>query len=323
MNQRQQMPDIDVDPKVVSYGIIIVLVLFLAYKSIAIIDPTEQGVVLRLGRALPSALQPGPHFVIPIVDRVYRVETEIIHKEEFGYRSTGSRGGRTEYRGVDEEALIVTGDLNIAEVEWSVQYKIGDPYKYLFKVNKPVDTLRDLSESVMGQTIGNRNVYEVLTVGREQIEVQAKIDLQKALDQYETGIKVTALKLQNVLPPDKVKPSYNEVNEAEQYREQLINQAQEKYNAAIPRAEGVALQRLEQAKGYQVDRINRAKGEADRFVAIYEAYRQAKDVTKRRMYLETMASILGSMDQVVLVDEDLKSFLPLMNLNQEGKNANQ
>jgi len=314
--------DVPINPKAVAFivlGAIVVLIGFNSYKTI---NATEQGVVLRLGKAKADLLPPGLHFIIPFVDRVYRVETEVIHKEEFGYRSSDTRTVRTSYNtdNFDAESLRVTGDLNMAEVEWSVQYKIGDPYLFLFHVADPVGTLRDLSESVMCRVVGNRSVYEVLTVGRGEIEIEARAGLQDALDHYKTGMKIVALKLQNVLPPDKVKPSYNNVNEAEQYKEKLVNQAQEKYNSTVPKALGEAKQRLEQSEGYRVQRVNSARGEANKFIAIYEAYSQAKEVTKKRMYLETMSEILAGMDDVILVDEDLKSVLPLLNL-QGGNHA--
>ena len=321
-----KMQQIPFNPRIVAYIVALLILLLIGIKTIVIIEPNEKGVVLRLGRALDDLLMPGANFVVPFVDDVYILETEVIHKEEFGYRSAGAMNNRTRYstNSYNEESLIVSGDLNMAEVEWSVQYKISNPKNYLFRIADPVGTLRDLSESVMCSVIGNRSVYEVLTVGRTEIEVLAVQDLQSLLDQYETGIKVVTLKLQNVLPPDKVKPSYNEVNEAEQYREKLVNQAQEQYNAAVPRAEGQAKQRLEQAEGYRIDRINRARGEADRFINIYDAYKSAKEVTRKRMYLETMAELLGRTDNVTIVDDDLGSLLPLLNLDRnKGGNDGQ
>ena len=314
-----QMQQIPFNPRVLAYIIAALILLLIGMKTIIIIEPNEKGVVLRLGRALDQLLMPGANFVVPFVDDVYILETEVIHKEEFGYRSTGALNNRTRYSSDNfyEESLIVSGDLNMAEVEWSVQYKINNPKNYLFRIADPVGTLRDLSEAVMCSVIGNRSVYEVLTVGRTEIEVLAAQDLQDLLDQYETGIKVVTLKLQNVLPPDKVKPSYNEVNEAEQYREKLINQAQEQYNASVPRAQGEALQRLEQAEGYRIDRINRARGEADRFINIYNAYKPAKEVTRKRMYLETMTELLTDAQDVTIVDDDLGSLLPLLNLDKK------
>lgn len=327
MNQNpfgQNPKDIPINPKAVAYIVLGVIVALIGFNSYKTINATEQGVVLRLGKAKEELLPPGLHFIIPFVDQVYRVETEVIHKEEFGYRSSDSASTRTRYNteNFDAESLRVTGDLNMAEVEWSVQYKISDPYLYLFHVADPIGTLRDLSESVMCRVVGNRSVYEVLTVGRAEIEIEARKGLQDSLDHYRTGMKIVALKLQNVLPPDKVKPSYNDVNEAEQYREKLVNQAQEKYNSTVPKALGQAKQRMEQAEGYRARRINRARGEADKFISVYEAYKLAKDVTKKRIYIETMSEILAGMEDVVLVDEDLKSIVPLLNLggvNHEAK----
>jgi len=315
--QELQLP---INPRILVGMLILILLIYLVFRSFVIIDPTEQGVVLRLGK-FHSLLEPGPHILIPIADQVFKVETKVIHKEEFGYRSQPERrssaDGRTQYSSAnyEDESLIVTGDLNMAEVEWSVQYQIEDPRLYLFNVHEPVKTLRDLSESVICRVVGDRSVYEILTVGRTEIEDESKLALQAAMDQYETGIKLVALKLQNVLPPDPVKPSYNEVNEAEQYRERLINEAQKEYNSRVPRALGQAKQRMEQAEGYKVDRVNRALGEANKFVAVYQAYNKAKEVTRQRMYLEAMNDVLTSVDSLILVDEDQKSLLPLLNLN--------
>ena len=308
-----------INPKVLIGTLIAFGLVYVIFRSVTVIDATEKGVVLRLGQ-FHTLLEPGFHPVIPFADQVYKVETEVIHKEEFGYRSQpvrrGRSDGRTQYStaNYDEESLIVTGDLNMAEVEWSVQYQIENPRLFLFHVHEPVKTLRDLSESVICRVVGDRSVFETLTVGRTQIEQEANEALQRALVDYNTGIKVVAFKLQNVLPPDAVKPSYNHVNEAEQYRERLINEAQKEYNSRVPRALGQAKQALEQAEGYRTDRINRARGEAEKFISVYEAYKSAKVVTRQRMYLEAMNEVLNSVDALILVDEDQQSVLPFLNL---------
>jgi membrane protease subunit HflK len=210
---------------------------------------------------------------------------------------------------------MLTGDLNAAVVEWVVQYRIVEPYKYLFRVRNVQNTFRDMSEAVMRRVVGDRTVNEVLTIGRQEIADQVLQMLQELCDQYETGINVDQVVLQDVNPPDPVKPSFNEVNEAQQEKERLINQAQSEYNKVIPRAKGEAEQTIRQAEGYALDRLNRARGDSARFVAFYDAYRMAPEVTRKRIYLETMNEILPKVKQKVIVDDDLRSVLPLLNLD--------
>jgi membrane protease subunit HflK len=234
-------------------------------------------------------------------------------KEEFGFVTVES-GVRSQFRNVDEEASMLTGDLNVADVEWVVQYRIVDPRRFLFRVRNPEETLRMLSEAVMRQTVGDRTVNEVLTVGRQEIATLVEQKLQELLEQYETGLHVEQIVLQNVTPPDPVRPSFNEVNQAEQEREQKVNAAQSEYNLVIPRARGEALQTIAQAEGYALERVNRAEGDAARFTAVFEEYQRAPEVTRRRLYLETLGTVLPQAGQRVVVDEDAQSVLPLLNL---------
>ncbi|MFW6207038.1 MAG: FtsH protease activity modulator HflK, partial [Gemmatimonadota bacterium] len=282
------------------------------------IEPEEQGIVLRFGK-FANITDPGLHFKIPLVDQVIKVPTQRQLKEEFGYR-TEAADVRTRYSQADlsSESLMLSGDLNVANVEWVVQYRIVDAEAFLFRVRNPRGTVRDLSESVMRQTVGNRTVDEVLTVGRQEAATLVEQNLQELLDEYQTGLRVEQVVLQNVNPPEPVKPSFNEVNEAEQEREQLINTAESEYNKVIPRARGEAQQTIAQAEGYALDRTNRAQGEASRFDSLYTAYRQAPEVTRKRLYLETMSSIVPEVGQKVIVDEDARSVLPLLNLGSGG-----
>lgn len=290
------------------------VVVVLAFNAFYTIEPEEQGVVLRFGK-FTDITDPGLHFKIPMVDQVIKVPTQRQLKEEFGYR-TEAAGVRTRYSQADlsSESLMLSGDLNVANVEWVVQYRIFDAEAFLFRVRDPQGTVRDLSESVMRQTVGNRTVDEVLTVGRQEAATLVEQNLQDLLDEYQTGLRVEQVVLQNVNPPEPVKPSFNEVNEAEQEREQLINTAESEYNKVIPRARGEAQQTIAQAEGYALDRTNRAQGEAARFNSLYTAYRQAPEVTRQRLYLETMSSIVPRVGQKVIVDEDARSVLPLLNL---------
>jgi len=294
--------------------LLVLVILVLALGSFYTVEPEEQGVVLRFGR-FTEITDPGLHLKIPLVDQVIKVPTQRQLKDEFGYR-TQTAGVRTTYSQADltDESLMLTGDLNVGDVEWVVQYRILDPEAFLFRVRNPQDTLRDLSEAVMRQTVGDRTVNEVLTVGRQEIATLVQDNLQDLLNQYETGLHVEQVVLQNVTPPDPVRPSFNEVNEAEQEREQKINAAQSEYNKVIPRARGEAQQTIQQAEGYALDRVNRAEGEAARFSSLYEEYRRAPEVTRKRLYLETMTTIMPKVGQKVIVDEDAQSVLPLLNL---------
>ena len=213
---------------------------------------------------------------------------------------------------------MLTGDLNAAVVEWTVQYRIVDPYQFLFRVRDVTNTFRGLSEAVMRKVIGDRTVNEVLTVGRQEVADLVEQKLQTLCDLYEMGLKVDQVVLQDVNPPDPVKPSFNEVNEAQQEREKLINQAQSEYNKVIPRAAGEALQAIAQAEGYALDRVNRAEGEAARFETIFAAYRLAPEVTRKRLYLEAMADILPIVERKIIIDGDMPGILPLLNLNSSG-----
>jgi membrane protease subunit HflK len=210
---------------------------------------------------------------------------------------------------------MLTGDLNAVVVEWVVQYRVVDPYKYLFRVREVEETFRDLNEAVMRKVVGDRTVNEVLTVGRQEIEALVKQDLQLLADQYETGIRVEQVVLQDVNPPDPVKPSFNEVNQSEQERERLINEAQSEYNKVVPRAKGEARQAIQQAEGYALDRVNRSQGDASRFNSLYAEYRKAPEVTRTRIYLETMGKILPQAGRKVILDDKLEGVLPLMNLD--------
>ncbi len=284
-----------------------------AFNSIFTIKPEEVGIILRLGRYLGQENDAGPglHVKLPFVDRLYRVPVERQLKSEFGFRSQ-EVGVRSTFTEQPEEASMLTGDLNAAMVEWVVQYRIVDAYRYLFRVRNVESTLRDMSEAVMRKVVGDRTVNEVLTVGRAEIEDQVALQLQDLCDQYENGIRVDQVVLQSINPPDPVKPSFNEVNQAEQELERLINEAQSEYNKLIPRAEGEALQTVQQAEGYALDRVNRAEGDAQRFAALYAEYRKAPEVTRKRMYLETMNKVLQQAGRTLVVDDQIEGLTPLL-----------
>jgi membrane protease subunit HflK len=214
---------------------------------------------------------------------------------------------------------MLTGDLNVAVVEWTTQFRVHDPYKFLFRVRNPLDTFRDMNEAVIRAVVGDRSVTEVLTVGRQEIASEVEQRLQELCDQYETGLKIEQVVLQDVNPPDEVKPSFNEVNQAQQERERMINEARTEFNRVIPKARGEAQQAIQEAEGYATDRVNRARGDASRFESLYAAYRRAPEVTRRRIHLETMQQVLPGVERTIVLDEDLKGLLPLLSLDKKGE----
>lgn len=296
----------------IAIGLFGVIALFSAFYQV---QPDEAGVLTRFGK-YSGVSDPGLHVKIPFVDRVQLVPVERQLKQEFGFR-TQEAGVRTQYRtdvSFLDESLMLTGDLNVGVVEWIVQYKVKDAYAYLFNVRELDSTFRDMSEAVMRQVVGDHSVDEVLTIGREEIAMESKELLQELCDLYETGIDVQQLVLQDVHPPDPVKPSFNEVNEAIQEKERLTNEALAEYNQAIPRARGVAQQTIQEAEGYAAARVNRAQGEAARFESIYAEYRKAPRVTRNRMYLETLNEVLPKLGKKVIIDDKGAQVLPLLNL---------
>lgn len=294
------------------------IVVAAAFSSVFTVETEEVGVITRFGEYVSEA-RPGLNFKIPFVDQVQFVPVQRQLKQEFGYRTT-SAGVNSTYRkaGYQGESLMLTGDLNLGDVEWVVQFRIDNPYNYLFKVRNIDDTLRDLSEAAMRQIVGDRTVDEVLTVGRAEVASEMEVVLQAITNEYEMGIKIEQVVLQDANPPDPVKPSYNGVNEAEQQRETLINQARADYNRVVPRAAGEAEQTIQQAEGYALNRVNTAQGEVSRFNDLYEEYVKAPEVTKRRIFLETMEEILPKMGQKIITDEEGNSVIPLLQMQMEG-----
>jgi membrane protease subunit HflK len=289
------------------------------FSSIFTVEPEEVGVILRFGKFVRT-VNPGLNLKLPFsIESVTKVPVERQLKLEFGFRTekagVNTRFSRKNYLG---ESLMLTGDLNSAEVEWIVQYRIKDPYQFLFRVRNTVETFRDINEATMREIVGDRTVNEVLTVGRQEIADSVSRKLQELCDQYETGIKVEQVVLQDVNPPEKVKPAFNEVNEAQQEREKLINQARSEYNRVIPKARGEADRSIEEARGYALERVNRSKGEAAKFSSIYHEYANAKEVTRQRIYLETMNDVMQKVGMKVISDERASGILPLLQLKKEG-----
>ncbi|MEE2775674.1 MAG: FtsH protease activity modulator HflK [Acidobacteriota bacterium] len=299
--------------------VVAILVLALLATSFYTVQPEEVAVVLRFGKYVREE-NPGLHFKLPFgIERNIQVPVQRQLKEEFGFRTVSS-GVRSDFtsRGHETESSMLTGDLNAAVVEWVVQYRVADAEKFLFRVRNVEETFRDMSEAMMREVVGDRTVNEVITVGRQEIEDLVKTGLQDLCDEYQTGIRVDQVVLQSVTPPDPVKPSFNEVNQAEQEREQLINEAQSQYNQIIPRAEGEARRTVQEAEGYALNRVNRSEGDAALFVSLFQEYRKAPDVTRNRMYLETMSEILPLVGRKLIIDDDVEGLVPLLNMDGAG-----
>jgi membrane protease subunit HflK len=300
--------------------IVAVVALVAMVSSYYQVEPDEVGLVTRFGRFVRTC-EPGPHGKIPFgIERVQKVLVQRQLKQEFGFRTSRADIQSTFHKDekTESEAVMLTGDLNVATVEWIVQYKISDPYKYLFKLRDVEDTFRLMAEASMRTVVGDHSVTELLTVGREAIAAKAKELLSNLCKLYDNGISVQQLVLQDVNPPEPVKPSFNAVNQAIQERERAINEAWAEYNQEIPRARGLAEQKVEAAEGYAVDRVNRAKGDAKRFVALEEQYRKSPEVTRSRIYLETMAAILPNAGKKLIFDEKAKGILPMFPLGPQG-----
>ncbi len=301
--------------KKVIIGLIVLIALLTSVKTIG---PEQEGVVVQFGE-YDRTLQPGLNFIMPFgIENLHKIPVQRQLKQEFGFRTVES-GVQTRYAkdAYRDESLMLTGDLNLADVEWVIQYRIVNSYNYLFKVRNAEDALHDMSEAAMRKIVGDRTVNEVLTVGRQEVATRVEELLQEMCINYENGIRIDQVVLQDVNPPDPVKASFNAVNEAQQQRETLINQAESEYNRVIPRARGEAEETIQRAEGYALNRVNRAEGQADRFNSVYEQYIRAPEVTRKRLYYETLERILPKLGNKVILDEDGTNVLPLLNIDTQ------
>lgn len=304
-----------------AFGLVagIALIGWAASSCFYTVQPEQRAVVKRFGDVI-GITDPGLHFKLPFgIDVAQLVATERVLKQEFGFRTADASpqaNGRTRF--VDDnflhESLMLTGDLNIIQVDWVVQYRIGDPIKYLYGMREPTRTLRDLSESIMRRVVGNRVGSEVLTIGRVEIAATVREEIQSAMDRYDNGIQVITVELQDVVPPAPVQPAFNEVNEARQERERMINEATKQANQAIPRAKGEANRIISEAEGYATERVNRALGETARFESVLAQYRIVPEVTRSRLYLEALAQTLPGIGSIVVVQDGQIPPVPLLNL---------
>ena len=310
----------EITTRTVLIGAGLLLALVGGVTSFYTVQADEEGVVLRFGK-YQSTQSPGLHFKMPFfIDRVEKVEVLRQMKQEFGF-GTGGNTNRFQYVGDSEqeqEKKMVTGDLNAARVEWVIQYRITEPKDYLFQVRNADTTLRNASESVMREVVGDRAVDEVITIGRQDIERESLEKLKELVKKYRLGIAINQIQLKNVKPPREVEESFNEVNRAEQEKSTAVNVANGEYNQKVPKAAGVAEQDISRAEGYATKRVNEAEGDASRFTALLQAYQGAPEVTRRRMYLETMQKVMPLLERKIIMDESGKQILPLLQLNQGG-----
>jgi membrane protease subunit HflK len=314
--------DFDLSPKLIAGIAAVIFAAVGIWGSWFQVEANSVGMVMRLGEYVRQT-GPGLHFKLPYgLEDVRKVPTEEQLKEEFGFR-TVKAGVDSTHSGKDrpDESLMLTGDLNVVDVEWTVQYRIVDAEKFLFEVRNVRDTFRHMNQAVMREVVGDRTVNEVLTVGRTELGDAAHQKLQALAKQYHTGIRVDQVILQDITPPDPVKPSFNEVNQAQQQKEQLINEAKADYNKAIPSARGEAQATLQKAQGYAVNRVNRAKGEANRFTNLYKEYSLAPEVTRRRIYIETMGEVLPKVKRKIIIDGDTSNVLPLLPLGEGAQST--
>jgi membrane protease subunit HflK len=297
---------------------VLILIAMIAFSSVYTVKQDEVGIVQLFGRYVRTT-QPGLNFKLPLgIERVTKVNVKQIRTEEFGFSSV-QPGSRARFSAGESAnvSLMLTGDLNVALVPWIVQYRVKDPYDYLFKVRDVRRLLIDMSEATMRLVVGDRSINEVISK-RDEIAVEARQLLQKELDLAESGIHIVTIEMKKTNVPGPVQPSFNEVNQSVQEKEQMIYQAREDYNKAIPAARGEAERIIRGAEGYALDRVNRAEGDASRFSALYNEYVKAKDVTKRRLYLEAMRELFPKLGNKYIIDSDQKSVLPLLNLEKQN-----
>ncbi len=305
-------------------GIIVLVVLALlipvAWTSYYTVPSDSVAVIQRLGR-YSKTVPPGLHFKLPLgIDTATIVPVKRQLKQEFGFATPGATDPYQSSgpRGAQRETEMVTGDLNAALVEWVVQYRITDPVKFLFEVRRPSETLRYVSESIMREVVGDRTVDEVITIGRQEIETELLTKMQALASKYAMGISIDQVQLKNINPPEPVQELFNEVNQAQQDKEKLINEARRDYNKVIPLAQGEKDQRIREADGYRLKRINEAQGDAARFNALLAEYLKAPEVTRRRIYLETLQDVLPGLRSKIIVDEQTRGILPLLNLDSQN-----
>jgi membrane protease subunit HflK len=311
--------------KISAFGIIftilIIVIISLCVTSFFVVDETEQAVITRFGKYYKT-LGPGLQFKLPLgIDKAYTVQTKTIQTEQFGF-TTVKEGQQNKYiNGITKESTMLTGDLNIVDVEWAIQYRIVDPVSWLFNVKEKKQTIRDISQSVLNSLVGDKAILDIMTSERSNIQQNAVDMMNQNFENLGLGILVNAVQLQNVVPPKGVQDAFEDVNKAEQDKNRLINEGKEAYNNEIPKTQGEADQQVLIAQGYATERINKAKGDVARFNAVYDEYRKSPSVTRQRLYLETMEEIFKSKQNNTLIDKKLDNMLPVKNLSSSSKEA--
>lgn len=303
-------------PAYIIAGVVVLAAIVLFSTSFYVVDETEQAVLLTFGK-YTSTQGPGLHFKMPFgIQRNYNVQTKIYQSEQFGFREV-KPGVVSEYddgSAYDGESIMLTGDLNIVDVEWVIQYQIRDPKAWLFNTEDRHRTIRDISQSVVNMLVGDRTILDVLGAARLSIESEGRILMNSILQGYGLGIEIMAVQLQNIVPPEGVTAAFQDVNKAQQDMNRLINEGKEAYNAEIPKARGEADRIVQVARGYATERVNEANGDVARFLAVYEEYRKAPEVTRERLYYEMMEDIFADAQGVELIDSELGNLVPLKTL---------
>lgn len=323
--KRQPSPDVvamlnffrELKMRIPSVGLVVaaILLFLIAFKSFYIVAPEELGVVTRFGK-LERTTQSGPHFKVPFIEDVYKPQVTKVHRIEVGFE-TVDIGPPARYRSIDEEAQMLTGDENIIQVEFIVQYKIKDPVAYLFNIRDQNKTIKDASEAAMREVVGKTVIDDVLTEGRFQVQQESMQILQDILNSYDAGVSVVAVQLQDVLPPKEVVAAFKDVASAREDKEKAVEQAEGYRNDLIPKAKGEAEKVINEAAAYKEAKINQAKGDTSRFLQVLKEYQKAKDVTQKRIYIETMEDVLGRMEKVIIEGAAEQNVLPYLPLRQE------
>lgn len=303
-----------IGPAMLFWLIVLALAVVAGFSSVYVVDETENAVITRFGK-YKQTVGSGLHVKLPFgIDKNYNVDIKTLRAEQFGFKTVKS-GRNNEYKNnISEESEMLTGDLNIVDVEWVIQYKITDPKQWLFNVYEKEQTIRDISRSVINTLVGDRAIFDVISSDRSTIQNLAQEQMNENFKALGLGINVTTVQFQNVVPPVEVQAAFEDVNKASQDMKRLINEGKEEYNKEIPKAQGEADRQIQVAEGYAAERVNMAKGDVARFNAVYEEYKRSPKATKERIYLETMAEIFGSETKPELIDSELENLVPVKNL---------
>ena len=305
-----------VGPAMLFWLIVLALAVVAGFSSVYVVDETENAVITRFGK-YTQTVGSGLHVKLPFgIDKNYNVDIKTLRAEQFGFKTVKS-GRNNEYKNnISEESEMLTGDLNIVDVEWVIQYKVTDPKQWLFNVYEKEQTIRDISRSVINTLVGDRAIFDVISSDRSTIQNLAQEQMNENFKTLGLGINVTTVQFQNVVPPVEVQAAFEDVNKASQDMKRLINEGKEEYNKEIPKAQGEADRQIQVAEGYAAERVNMAKGDVARFNAVYDEYKRSPKATKERIYLETMAEIFGSETKPELIDSELKNVLPIKNITE-------